>query len=209
MTIPPVALFNILACLGWSSVNVIVGAQLLAAINPGPHALPGWAGILIIALSTLFITTFGYRFVHAYERWSWIPVLIIFCIVAGEFGASGKFDSLLPLSGGKSEAGLVLSFAASVFGFATGWTSMAADYVRILFKNNLHPLKRKLSRLYPVPWGCCQVAGLEIGYGDTVVLFSPYFVWNYFLGAPKLTLNAKGRISARDPVFAPHLLVDL
>lgn len=144
MTIPTVALFNILACLGWSSVNVIVGAQLLAAINPGPHALPGWAGILIIALSTLFITTFGYRFVHAYERWSWIPVLVIFCIVAGEFGASGKFNSLLPLSGGKSEAGLVLSFAASVFGFATGWTSMAADYVRIFFRYNFHPFKRSL-----------------------------------------------------------------
>lgn len=128
MNVFPVAVFNILACVGWSSVNVIVGAQLLAAINPGPHALPGWAGILIIALTTLFITTFGYRLVHTYERWSWIPVLVIFCIVAGEFGVSGKFNSLLPLSGGKSEAGLVLSFAASVFGFATGWTALAADY---------------------------------------------------------------------------------
>lgn len=124
---PTVVVLNILACVGWSSVNSIVGAQLLAAINPGPHALPGWAGILIIALSTLLITTFGYRLVHAYERWSWIPVLIIFCIVAGEFGVSGKF-AVLPLRSGRAEAGAVLSFAASVFGFATGWTSLAADY---------------------------------------------------------------------------------
>lgn len=29
---------------------------------------------------------------------------------------------------GKSEAGACLSFAASIFGFATGWTSYAADY---------------------------------------------------------------------------------
>lgn len=107
---------------------MIVGAQLLAAINPGPHALPGWAGILIISLSTLFITTFGYRLVHTYERWSWVPVLVIFCIVAGEFGVSGKFDALLPLGTGKSEAGLILSFAASVYGFATGWTALASDY---------------------------------------------------------------------------------
>jgi NCS1 nucleoside transporter family len=124
---PSVAVFNILACIGWSSVNSIVGAQLLAAINPGPHALPGWAGILIIALSTLLITTFGYRLVHAYERWSWIPVLVIFCIVAGEFGTSGKFANL-PIMAGKAGAGAVLSFAASVFGFSTGWTSMASDY---------------------------------------------------------------------------------
>lgn len=106
---------------------MIVGSQLLAAINP-QAALPGWAGILIISLSTLLITTFGYRLVHAYERWSWVPVFIIFLIVAGEFGRSGKFNSLLPLSHGPAEAGSILSFAASVYGFATGWTSMAADY---------------------------------------------------------------------------------
>ncbi|KAF3764526.1 cytosine-purine permease [Cryphonectria parasitica EP155] len=122
-----IALFNVLACLGWSAVNVIVGAQLLAAINP-ETPLPGWAGILIISLSTLLITTFGYRLVHAYERWSWLPVFIIFLIVAAEFGRSGRFHSLLPLSRGPAEAGSVLSFAASVYGYATGWTSMAADY---------------------------------------------------------------------------------
>lgn len=65
---------------------------------------------------------------HAYERWSWIPVFIIFLIVAGELGYSGKFNALLALSHGPAEAGSILSFAASVFGFATGWTSYAADY---------------------------------------------------------------------------------
>lgn len=116
-----------ISCLGWASVNVIVGAQLLAAINP-QHALPGWAGILILSLSTLLITTFGYRLVHAYERWSWIPVSIIFLIVVGELSRSGQFNALLPLSRGPAEAGSILSFAASVFGYATGWTSYAADY---------------------------------------------------------------------------------
>ncbi|EON98547.1 putative purine-cytosine permease protein [Phaeoacremonium minimum UCRPA7] len=120
-----IAIFNILACIGWSSVNVIVGAQLFNAIN---HDMPGWAGIIVIAISTLIICTFGYKIVHAYERWSWIPCLIIFLIVAGEFGHSGKFNSLLPLERGPTEAGSVLSFAASVYGFATGWCSYAADY---------------------------------------------------------------------------------
>lgn len=49
-------------------------------------------------------------------------------IVLGEFAHSGKFNSLLPLKTGKAEAGSVLSFAASVYGFATGWCSYAADY---------------------------------------------------------------------------------
>lgn len=48
--------------------------------------------------------------------------------MAGELGTSGKFNSLLPLSRGPAEAGSILSFAASVFGFATSWSSYAADY---------------------------------------------------------------------------------
>jgi NCS1 nucleoside transporter family len=120
-----VAIFNILACLGWSSVNVIVGAQLFNAVN---RNMPGWAGILIIALSTLLICLFGYKIVHTYERFSWIPCLIIFLIVLGEFAHSGEFNNMLPLKTGPTEAGAVLSFAASVYGFATGWTSYAADY---------------------------------------------------------------------------------
>ncbi|KAL7620343.1 Purine-cytosine permease fcy21 [Parahypoxylon ruwenzoriense] len=120
-----IAIFNILACLGWSAVNVIVGAQFFHAVNGN---VPGWAGILVIAIATLIICTFGYRIVHSYERWSWVPIFIIFVIVLGTFAHSGEFNNLLPLETGPSEAGGVLSFAASVFGFATGWTSYAADY---------------------------------------------------------------------------------
>ncbi|KAL0935362.1 purine-cytosine permease (NCS1 nucleoside transporter) [Colletotrichum truncatum] len=120
-----IAIFNVLACLGWSAVNVIVGAQLFHAVN---EDMPGWAGILVIAISTLIICTFGYRIVHAYERYSWIPCTIIFLIVLGVFAHSGKFNNMLPLKSGPAEAGSILSFAASVYGFATGWTSYSADY---------------------------------------------------------------------------------
>lgn len=89
--------------------------------------MPGWAGILVIAAATFLITLFGYKIVHSYERYSWIPCLIIFLIILGEFAHSGQFYNI-PMGVGTSEAGAVLSFAASVFGFATGWTSYAADY---------------------------------------------------------------------------------
>ena len=87
--------------------------------------MPGWAGILVIAVSTFLITLFGYKIVHTYERYSWIPCFIIFLVVLGEFAHSGQFENI-PMGVGKSEAGSVLS--ASVFGFSTGWTSYAADY---------------------------------------------------------------------------------
>ncbi len=119
-----IAIFNCLACIGWSCVNVIVGAQLLHAVNSD---VPGYAGIIIIAACTFLITLFGYKVVHMYEFYSWIPCFIVFLIVLGEFAHSGKFSNL-PMGAGSSEAGSVLSFAASVFGFSTGWTSLACDY---------------------------------------------------------------------------------
>ncbi|PQE29986.1 purine-cytosine permease protein [Rutstroemia sp. NJR-2017a WRK4] len=119
-----IAIFNVLACIGWSSVNVIVGAQLFHAVNGN---MPGWAGVIVIAAATFLVTLFGYKIVHTYERYSWIPCFIIFLIVLGEFAHSGHFTNI-PMGVGKSEAGACLSFAASVYGFATGWTSYAADY---------------------------------------------------------------------------------
>ena len=110
--------------MGWSSVNVIVGAQLIKAVN---NDVPSWAGIIIIAAGTFIITCFGYKVVHWYEMISWFPCFLIFLIVAGVFGHHGYFENI-PMGSGAGEAGSVLSFAASVFGFATGWTSYAADY---------------------------------------------------------------------------------
>lgn len=73
------------------------------------------------------ITVFGYKVVHAYEFWSWIPTFIVFLIVLGVFAHSGAFVNI-PMGVGTSEMGSVLSFGSTVYGFATGWTSYAADY---------------------------------------------------------------------------------
>src|SRR5438132_7900463 len=73
------ALFNVAACIGWSAVNVIIGGQLIAALTGG--AVPRWLGILIIAILTTLVSIYGYRYVHRYERYAWIPMAIIFAIL--------------------------------------------------------------------------------------------------------------------------------
>lgn len=113
-----------LACIGWSSVNVIVSAQLLRAVNSN---VPGYAGIIIIASGTFIITLFGYKVVHWYEMISWGPCFVILLVVLGEFAHRGDFENL-PMGKGPGEAGSVLSFAASIFGFSTGWASVSVDY---------------------------------------------------------------------------------
>ncbi|KAK6338699.1 purine-cytosine permease [Orbilia brochopaga] len=119
-----IAFLNCLACIGWSSVNVIVGAQLIHTVN---HDVPEWAGILIIAICTFIITCFGYKVVHYYEFYSWIPCFIVFLITVIQFARSGTFTAK-PAGSGKAEAGSILSFGGAIFGFGTGWTSYAADY---------------------------------------------------------------------------------
>jgi purine-cytosine permease-like protein len=96
-------------------------------INAVNSDVPGYAGILIISFCTLLVTFFGYKIVHVYEFWSWIPTTIVFIIVLGVFAHSGDFVQI-PMGFGTSELGSVLSFGSVVYGFATGWTSYAADY---------------------------------------------------------------------------------
>lgn len=118
------ALFNVAACIGWSAVNVIIGGQLVAALSGG--AVPAWAGILIIAVLTTLVSIFGYRYVHSYERFAWIPMAILFLIMA--IGAAPHYHIVsTPALTGATIASLI-TFGGAVYGFATGWSSYAADY---------------------------------------------------------------------------------
>jgi len=118
------ALFNIAACIGWSTVNVIIGGQLVNSLTNG--AIPEWLGILVIAILTTVVSIYGYRYVHRYERWAWIPMAIIFAILVVVAFPHMKIIPT-PVFGWAEVAGFI-SFGSAVFGFATGWSSYAADY---------------------------------------------------------------------------------
>src|SRR5438128_5552998 len=118
------ALFNVAACIGWSAVNVIIGGQLVSALTNG--AVPRWAGILVIAILTTLVSIYGYRYVHRYERYAWIPMAIIFTILL--VVAAPHFKIIPTPALGVAEIAGFFSFGGAVYGFATGWSSYAADY---------------------------------------------------------------------------------
>ncbi|HEY3328946.1 MAG TPA: cytosine permease [Capsulimonadaceae bacterium] len=118
------ALFNVAACIGWSAVNVIVGAELLSHITGG--AMPPWAGILVIAFLTTVVSLYGYSHVHRYERVAWIPMALIFAALMIVAGPHAKIVAT-PAINLAWLAGFI-SFGGAVYGFATGWSSYAADY---------------------------------------------------------------------------------
>ena len=119
------ALFNVAACIGWSVVNVIIGGQLVAALSGG--RVPSWAGILILAVLTTLVSIYGYRYVHSYERYAWIPMAVIFAIMVV---VAAPHFSIVASSNATTAAEIaaLLSFGGAVYGFATGWSSYAADY---------------------------------------------------------------------------------
>lgn len=104
-------------------VNSIVGGQVISTLSNGKCPLV--VGVILIAIISLVIALLGYKFVHHFERFSWIVMIILFCIVAG-LGAKHFFNA--PWSTGKAEAASVLSFGGAVFGFAVAWISLTADY---------------------------------------------------------------------------------
>lgn len=118
------ALFNIAACIGWSAVNVIIGGQLVD--NLSNHVVPTWVGILIIAVATTIVSIYGYKYVHRYERYAWIPMALIFLIIFVTSVSRAQMPPT-PVLSAATIAGM-LSFAGAVYGFATGWSSYAADY---------------------------------------------------------------------------------
>ena len=118
------ALFNVAACIGWSAVNVIVGAQLVVALSGG--AIPLWLGILGIAVLTTLVSIYGYRYVHRYERYAWIPMVVMFVIIL--IIAGQHFSAIPSKNAGLAEVAAFITFGGAVYGFATGWSSYAADY---------------------------------------------------------------------------------
>lgn len=114
--------FNLLSCIGWNAVNCITSASLLASLG-----VPPAVGCIIIVLSTCVIAFFGYKTVHLYERYSWIPNFIIYLVIIARLTMSHNF-TFGTMSTGKVEAGNVLNFTSVIFGFAAGWAPSAADY---------------------------------------------------------------------------------
>ena len=118
------ALFNVAACTGWSAVNAIVGGQLVAAVTGGTIGRP--VAILAIAVLTTIVGIFGYKQIHAYARYAWIPAAIIFLIM---MLMAGPKVTIIPTPAlNIIEIASFVSFGGAVFGFATGWSSYAADY---------------------------------------------------------------------------------
>jgi purine-cytosine permease-like protein len=121
-----VVILNIIVLLGYSLIDCVVAGQILSAVSP-QNSLSVVVGIIIVAVMAWGITTFGYSIFHYYERWSWLPQLIVFCILAGVAGP--KFDTSTPsVATDRTLIGNRISFFSLCLAAAITYSGAGGDY---------------------------------------------------------------------------------
>jgi purine-cytosine permease-like protein len=116
------ALFNIAACIGWSCVNAIIGGVLFHSIWHWPFAVC----LLIIAALTTLVSVYGNSLVQRYERYAWIPLAVIFVIIA--VTAAPHMKAVATPAIKMAWFASWVSYGGAIVGFAIGWSSYASDY---------------------------------------------------------------------------------
>ncbi|MDT4894901.1 MAG: hypothetical protein QOE97_3936 [Pseudonocardiales bacterium] len=121
----PAGINALVAGIGWFAVNSVSGALALHALIGG---LPKATCLVIVVAAQMLIAFFGHNLVHAFERYAF-PVLAVVFVIA----AIVVFSKAHPNApGGGGGIGGFLVMTGATFGYAAGWNPYAADYTRYL-----------------------------------------------------------------------------
>lgn len=122
-----VVILNIIVLLGYSLIDAVIAGQIISAISAN-GSLSVIVGIVIVAVISWVVTTFGYSIFHLYERYAWIPQLIVVSILAGVAGP--RFDLYTNPAVGedsRTQIGNRLSFFSLCLAAAITYSGGAAD----------------------------------------------------------------------------------
>lgn len=122
-------LLNLATLTGFCVIDSITGGQTLSAVTDGGSLTPT-VGIVIIAILALLVSFCGFKVLHFYERYAWLPAFIAIVVAVGCGGKHLKQQ----VSTESPTAGTVLSFGALIAGFLIPWAALASD-----FATYMHP----------------------------------------------------------------------
>lgn len=121
-----VVILNLIVLLGYAMIDVVVAGQILSAVSANGN-MSVIVGIVIVAVITWVITTFGYQIIHYYERYAWLPQLIVLSILAGVSGQ--YYDMSTPTTGDRlTRIGDRLSFFSLCLSAAITYAGCGSDY---------------------------------------------------------------------------------
>ncbi|KAB5515473.1 permease for cytosine/purines, uracil, thiamine, allantoin-domain-containing protein [Coniochaeta sp. 2T2.1] len=120
----PTAL-NIILMLGYCTIDAIIGGQMLSAVNGGGMSIV--VGIIVVQIISWVVAVFGMKFFHHYERFAWIPQVLVLFVLIGCAGSS--FDTTVQSVGEKSViAANRLSFFSLCLYVPNSWGAAASDF---------------------------------------------------------------------------------
>ncbi|GAM38263.1 hypothetical protein TCE0_033f08849 [Talaromyces pinophilus] len=121
-----IVLLNIVQMVGYGLIDCVVGGQILSAVSPD-YNMSVAVGIVVVAVITWFIATFGIKFFHYYERYAFLPQVVVVCILYGV--SAKKYDLVTPSVGDSlTIAGNRLSFFSICLSAAITYAPLAADF---------------------------------------------------------------------------------
>ena len=107
---------------GFSLVSAIVGGQTISALNPDNVSVK--VGIIITCVIAFFISLMGFKALHWWERWTWIPNLISLLVAVG---CGGKY-LYLQSETEPSTAPQILSYGGLIAGYFITFGGTVSDY---------------------------------------------------------------------------------
>ena len=166
-----IVVLNIIVLLGYSLLDCIVAGQILSAVSPG-GSMSVVVGIIIVAVITWVVTTFGISVFHYYERYAFIPQIIVFSIL---FGVAAKhFDLSTPSAGDtRTVAGNRLSFFSICLSAAITYGGLGGDFFVYWPTTTSRPLIFTAT-LIGLTISFTFAIVLGIGLGSGIATYSPY-----------------------------------
>ncbi|GGL04145.1 purine-cytosine permease family protein [Mangrovihabitans endophyticus] len=121
----PAGLNAVVAGVGWFAVNSVSGALALATLT----GLTDWLCLIVVVLLQVAVAFFGHNLVHAFERFAFPVLAVIFGITSIITLSKAAPSTVADGTGGVG--GFLLTVGAA-FGYAAGWNPYATDYTRYL-----------------------------------------------------------------------------
>lgn len=115
-------LLNAATLTGFSLLSSVVGGQALASLDPDSVSVN--VGIVIACLISFAVSLLGFKALHFWERWTWIPNLISIVIAVG---CGGKYLHLQSETE-PAKPSQVLTFGCLIAGYFITFGGTVSDY---------------------------------------------------------------------------------
>ena len=125
-----------LGYIGWFTVEIILGAQLVQQFLNVPYVL----AVIVLSVLIIAIAIYGYNAVHAFERYmTWVALAVFLVLTAVVLARGVNFGIPATVHGATYWENWMIEFTI-MFSYTVSWAPYAADYGRYLPENT--PLSR-------------------------------------------------------------------